>query len=83
MTTPELSGQSSNQTKDRTRLSEKQQLAILNAIQQGLAANQDFQTIVDLVGDKIREIFGGMDVGIRIYDPETDMLHFPYIFEHG
>src|SRR5687767_14391045 len=45
-------------------LSLKQQLAqreaeleIINSIQQGLAAELDFQAIVDLVGDKLREVF--------------------------
>ncbi len=34
------------------------ELAIINSVQEGLAAQLDFQAIVDLVGDKIREIFG-------------------------
>ncbi len=33
------------------------ELAIINSIQQGLAAELDFQAIVDLVGDKLREVF--------------------------
>src|SRR5204863_6117851 len=42
-------------------LKEKQQraaeLAIINSVQQGLASQLDYQAIVDLVGDKIRDIF--------------------------
>ena len=33
------------------------ELQIINSIQQGLAAELDFQAILDLVGDKMREIF--------------------------
>src|SRR5258706_8180897 len=33
------------------------ELAIINSVQQGLAAELDFQAIIDLVGDKIAEIF--------------------------
>jgi hypothetical protein len=32
------------------------ELAVINSIQQGLAAELDFQSIIDLVGNKIREI---------------------------
>jgi signal transduction histidine kinase/CheY-like chemotaxis protein len=40
------------------------ELAIINSIQQGLAAELDFQAIVDLVGDKLREVFEAPIVGI-------------------
>ena len=33
------------------------ELAVINSIQQGMAAQLDFQAIVDLVGDKLREVF--------------------------
>ena len=33
------------------------ELAIINSVQQGIAAELDFQAIVDLVGDKLREVF--------------------------
>ena len=33
------------------------ELAVINSIQQGMAAELDFQAIVDLVGDKLREVF--------------------------
>ena len=33
------------------------ELAIINSIQQGLASELDFQAIVDLVGDNLREVF--------------------------
>src|SRR5260221_5291749 len=41
------------------------------------------QGIYDAVGDKIREIFHQANVGIRIYDPPTRMIHYPYLHEDG
>src|SRR5207247_1333452 len=59
------------------------ELAIINSVQQALAAELNMQGIYDAVGDKIREIFHQADMGIRIYDPQTDMMHFPYVYEQG
>ncbi len=59
------------------------ELSILNAIQEGLVMEMDFNSIINLVGDKFREALGFLDLGIRIYDKEKNILHFPYEFEHG
>ena len=59
------------------------ELAIINSVQQALAAELNMQGIYDAVGDKIREIFHQADVGIRIYDPQTDLIHYPYVYEDG
>ncbi|MCK6583388.1 MAG: GAF domain-containing protein, partial [Anaerolineales bacterium] len=59
------------------------ELAIINSVQAALAAELNIQGIYDAVGDKIREIFQGKDVGIRIYDPAAKMEHFPYTYENG
>lgn len=59
------------------------ELAIINSVQQALAAELNIQGIYDAVGDKIREIFNNADVGIRIYDPQTNLIHYPYAYEFG
>ena len=59
------------------------ELAIINSVQAALAAEINIQGIYDTVGDKIREIFHNTDMGIRIYDPKTNLEHFPYIYENG
>ena len=59
------------------------ELAVINSIQQGMAAKLDFQAIVDLVGDKLREVFGTGDIGIRWYDEKTNLSHYLYDYEHG
>jgi GAF domain-containing protein len=59
------------------------ELAIINSVQQALAAELNMQGIYDAVGDKIREIFHQSDMDIRIYDPRTGLIHYPYVYEHG
>ena len=59
------------------------ELAVINSIQEGMAAELDFQAIVDLVGDKLREVFKMGDIGIRWYDPKANLNHFLYQYEHG
>lgn len=74
------------QTVKRAVETERQSVAelqIINSIQQGLAAELDFQAIVDLVGDKLREVFNTPDFEIRWYDENTNLLHFLYNYEHG
>ena len=44
------------------------ELAIINSVQQGLAAKLDMQAMYDLVGDKIREIFDAQVVDIAVID---------------
>jgi hypothetical protein len=59
------------------------ELAIINSIQQGLAYQLHFQDIVDLVGDKLREVFDTPDLGISWYDDKANLLHYLYNYEHG
>src|SRR5581483_7866258 len=64
----------------RQRIAE---LALINSVQQGLVARLDYQSIIDLVGDKIQEIFDAQVVSINLYDPATNLLSFPYGIERG
>ncbi len=59
------------------------ELQIINSIQQGLAAELDFQSIVNLVGDKLSEIFNIGDLVISWYQEETNLIHYLYTYEHG
>src|SRR5205823_11213009 len=59
------------------------ELAIINSVQAALAAELNIQGIYDAVGDKIREIFHNRDMGIRVYDPKTNLIHYPYTYEGG
>jgi GAF domain-containing protein/CheY-like chemotaxis protein len=59
------------------------ELAVINSIQQGVAAELDFQAIVDLVGDKLREVLDTGDIGIRWFDEKNRLCHYLYEYEHG
>ncbi|HEY3524038.1 MAG TPA: GAF domain-containing protein, partial [Candidatus Limnocylindrales bacterium] len=59
------------------------ELAVVNSVQQGLAANLDIQAMYDLVGDKIQEIFDAQVVDIGILDRADGLVHFPYTIERG
>src|SRR5687768_12548999 len=60
------------------------ELAVVNVVQQALAAEVDMQGIYDAVGDKIREFFrsaGSLD--IRVLNPRTGLIEFPYSIDLG
>src|SRR6266496_1734748 len=59
------------------------ELQIINSIQQGLASKLDLQAIVDLVGEKLRDILDSDDIGIRLHDRASDLIHYLYELEHG
>jgi len=59
------------------------ELALINGIQQAMADSLDFQAIVDLVGDKLREVLRTDTLGIRWYDPEARRVSFLYEVERG
>jgi len=59
------------------------ELAIINGVQQGLADKLEMGAIYEMVGDKIREIFGNKDVEIRVFDYEQRLTNLPYICERG
>jgi signal transduction histidine kinase/DNA-binding response OmpR family regulator/HPt (histidine-containing phosphotransfer) domain-containing protein len=59
------------------------QLEIVNGIQQGLASKLDFQGIVEIAGDKLREVFRTPNLGISWYDEKSNLTHFLYHYEHG
>jgi GAF domain-containing protein/CheY-like chemotaxis protein len=59
------------------------ELAVINAIQQAMGAELDFQAIVDVVGDKLRGVFATGDLSIRWWDEKTELMHLLYEYEHG
>src|SRR4030095_6391091 len=59
------------------------ELQIINSIQQGLAAELDFQAIINLVGDKLREILDTGDLSINWHNEKNNLMHYLYTYEHG
>lgn len=78
----------SQPTRDRSKLKQvliqrETELAIINSIQQGLASRLEVQSIYDLVGEKIRDIFNAEVVMISTYDSKTDSIEHRYAIERG
>ncbi|HEX8739008.1 MAG TPA: GAF domain-containing protein [Casimicrobiaceae bacterium] len=59
------------------------ELEIISRVQQGIGSELDFQAIVDLVGDKLREVFATGDLSIRWWDEAADRMRMLYTYEHG
>src|ERR1700733_372406 len=59
------------------------ELAFINSVQEGLVAQMDMQSIYDLVGEKIRNIFNAQIVDIVIYDKSRDLIEDRYAYENG
>ena len=59
------------------------ELAVINSVQQGLVAEMDLQSIYDLVGDRIRDLFDSQVTLIATFDHEIQKEHFKYLFEDG
>ena len=59
------------------------ELTIINSVQDGLASKLDYQAIIELVGNKIHELFRSDTMSVRLYDPATDLLSYPYTIDSG
>jgi K+-sensing histidine kinase KdpD/CheY-like chemotaxis protein len=59
------------------------ELAVINSVQEALAKEMDIQSIYDLVGNRIRELFDAQSVGIATFDHKTDTEHIHYLIEKG
>ncbi|HET9822953.1 MAG TPA: GAF domain-containing protein, partial [Burkholderiaceae bacterium] len=59
------------------------ELALIDGIHKGMAARLGFHGIVDLVGDKLREVFGSEDLSIRWWDDQANTMEALYSVEHG
>ncbi len=59
------------------------ELALINEIGQALAKQLDFAAIIDLVGERVGQIFATRSLHISLYDAATGMISFPYAIEEG
>ena len=59
------------------------ELAVVSEIGAGLAAQLEFDAIIDLVGDRIRDIFATPYMYIALYDEARGVIRFPYEIEDG
>ncbi|MBN1661395.1 MAG: response regulator [Anaerolineae bacterium] len=54
------------------------ELEIINSVQQALSSQLDFHAIIELVGDTLRDLFGGVSTYIALYDPASNQIETPY-----
>jgi GAF domain-containing protein/CheY-like chemotaxis protein len=59
------------------------ELAVINSVQEGLVAQMDIQSIYDLVGEKIRNIFSAQIIDIVTYNKKKNLIEDRYAFEKG
>ncbi len=59
------------------------ELAIINSVQEGLASRLEVQSIYELIGEKVREVFGVQVVDIVTYDADRGLLSMPYSYEYS
>src|SRR6056297_670256 len=57
------------------------ELQTVNRISQALVSQLEFDALIKLVGELMKETFRADIVYVALYDKETDMIHFP--FEYG
>jgi GAF domain-containing protein len=59
------------------------ELSLINSVGTALAKQLQFDAIIDLVGDKVRDIFGADTTYVALYDPETKTIPIPYYVDRG
>lgn len=59
------------------------ELAVINEIGSALAQQLDFGAIIDLVGERVRSIFGSPSMFVALYDQATGRIAFPYSVDDG
>ena len=57
------------------------ELAVVNGIQQGMTANLSLQAIVEVVGERLRELFKSDDIAITLLDDTTQQRYSVYAVE--
>src|SRR5262249_60444018 len=59
------------------------EVAVITGVQQAMAEKLEFQAVIDLVGDKLREVFHTGNIAIRWWEEKSNLTHWLYIYEHG
>ncbi len=59
------------------------ELAVINSVQGGLAAQLDIQAMYELVGERIRELFDVRSIAIGMLDEAAGQIRFEYELDEG
>jgi signal transduction histidine kinase/CheY-like chemotaxis protein/tetratricopeptide (TPR) repeat protein len=53
-------------------------LEVINRVGQALAGHLDVDVLIEVVGDTLRDTFKAENLYVALYDPHTELIHFPY-----
>ncbi|MBI5653802.1 MAG: GAF domain-containing protein [Chloroflexi bacterium] len=59
------------------------ELAIINNVGAALAQQLELQRVIELVGEKIRDVFDAQAVGIALHDQKHKQILYPYTWNRG
>ncbi len=59
------------------------ELALVNEIGRALANQLEFDAIIRLIGDRVRDLFEARSIFIALHDPETNLISWPYDLDEG
>ncbi len=59
------------------------ELAVVNEIGAALAKQLDFEAIVEVVGERVGQIFDATSLFVALYDEATNVIRFPYEIAEG
>jgi signal transduction histidine kinase/DNA-binding response OmpR family regulator/putative methionine-R-sulfoxide reductase with GAF domain len=54
------------------------ELSAISTVSQALVAETEVDSMIQLIGSQMREIFDADIVYVALLDPQTDLIHFPY-----
>ncbi len=54
------------------------ELALINSIGQALASKLEVRSLIQLVGDQVRDVFHAEIAYVALLDKKSSMIHFPY-----
>ncbi len=54
------------------------ELELINSVSRAISAKLDFQAVIEIVGEQVREVFDAQVIFIALYDPQTNTTSFPY-----
>ena len=59
------------------------ELAIVNSVGQALADQLDLDSLIERLGDQLRDVFDADIVYVALHDETTDLIEFAYYIENG
>ena len=59
------------------------ELALVNEIGLALGSQLEYDAIIELVGERLREMFDAQSMFIATYDDATQLISFPYEIDEG